>query len=102
SPDICTGIDRFETVLATRKERRRVQFDAGTLVVPTAQRLGNLVVYLLEPESDDGLARWEFFDGAIQIGSPFPVYRVSGSELVIPGRPRAQRSSRSSAPGPRG
>jgi hypothetical protein len=76
SPDICTGIERFETVLTTRKERRRVRFDAGTLVVPTAQRLGNLVVYLLEPESDDGLARWEFFDDAVALGQPFPVYRV--------------------------
>jgi hypothetical protein len=77
SPDICTGIDRFETVLTTRPERRRVHFDPGTLVVPTAQRLGNLVVYLLEPESDDGLARWEFFDAATRLGEPFAVYRVS-------------------------
>ena len=76
SPDICTGIERFETVLATRKERRTVRFESGTLVVLTGQRLGNLVVYLLEPESDDGLARWEFFDPAIRIGEPFPVYRV--------------------------
>ena len=76
SPDICTSIERFETVLTARLERRRVRFPAGTLVVPTAQRLGNLVVYLLEPESDDGLARWEFFDRAIQIGQPFPAYRV--------------------------
>jgi hypothetical protein len=76
SPDICTGIERFETVLSVRQERRRVRFPAGTLFVPTAQRLGNLVVYLLEPESDDGLARWEFFDRHIEIGSPFPAYRL--------------------------
>jgi len=76
SPDICTGIERFETVLSVRKERRSVRFEAGTLVVPTAQRLGNLVVYLLEPESDDGLARWEFFDDHVRIGEPFPVFRV--------------------------
>ncbi len=76
SPDICTGIERFETVLSVRKERRTVHFDTGTLVVPTAQRLGNLAIYLLEPESDDGLARWEFFDSAVEIGEPFPVYRV--------------------------
>lgn len=76
SPDICTGIERFETVLSTRRERRRIRFPRGTLFVPTAQRLGNLVVYLLEPESDDGLARWEFFDRHITLGSPFPAYRL--------------------------
>ena len=76
SPDICTGIERFETVLSTRKERRRVRFAAGTLVVPTAQRLGNLIVYLLEPESDDGLARWEFFDRDLRLSEPFPVHRL--------------------------
>ena len=84
SPDICTGIERFETVLSVRKERRRVRFEGGTLVVPTAQRLGNLVVYLLEPESDDGLARWEFFDEHVQVGGLFPVYRIARSEFRVP------------------
>lgn len=77
SPDICTGVERFETVLTVRKEHRRVSFRSGDLVVFTGQRLGNLIVYLLEPESDDGLARWEFFDRRIQPGEPFPVYRVA-------------------------
>jgi hypothetical protein len=76
SPDICTGIERFETVLSVRKERRTVRFEAGTLFVPTGQRLGNLIVYLLEPEADDGLARWEFFDPSVRVGEPFPVYRL--------------------------
>lgn len=38
------------------------EFPAGTLIVPTAQPLGNLAAYLLEPESDDGLLVWNFFD----------------------------------------
>ena len=88
SPDICTGIERFETVLTTRRERCTTRVPAGTLVVPTAQRLGNLIVYLLEPESDDGLARWEFFDRWLRVGEPFPVYR-----LPRPLRLRTQRSS---------
>ena len=37
-------------------------FPAGTLYIGTAQRLGNLAAYLLEPESDDGLVVWNFFD----------------------------------------
>jgi hypothetical protein len=86
SPDICTGVERFETVLTTRKERRRMRFAPGTVVVPTAQRLGNLVIYLLESESDDGLARWEFFDPAIQLGEPFPAYRLPEPVRLPSGR----------------
>jgi hypothetical protein len=93
SPDICTSIERFETVLSTRKERRTVRFESGTLVVPTGQRLGNLVMYLLEPESDDGLARWEFFDHAIRAGEPFPVYRVPAPAELPTRRPGAATSS---------
>jgi len=77
SPDICTGIERFETVLTVRREIRSVEFAAGTLLVRTGQRLGNLIVYLLEPEADDGLARWEFFDRDTTVGQPFPVYRIA-------------------------
>ena len=95
SPDICTGIERFETVLTVRKERRTIRFDAGTLVVPTGQRLGNLVVYLLEPESDDGLARWEFLDPYVRINDPFPVYRVPSRESRVPGL-RPTRTTRNS------
>jgi len=67
---------RFETVLDVRMERRRVRLDAGTLVVPTAQRAGVLAAYLLEPHSDDGFARWEFLDAHLRVGGEFPVYRA--------------------------
>ncbi|MBN2409709.1 MAG: M14 family metallopeptidase [Candidatus Aminicenantes bacterium] len=38
------------------------EFPAGTIIIPTAQPLGRLAAYLLEPESDDGLLAWNFFD----------------------------------------
>lgn len=98
SPDICTGIERFETVLSVRKERRSVRVEAGALFVSTAQALGNLVVYLLEPESDDGLTRWEFFDDAIKIGQLFPVYRLMGPTGVSTGRPTGLSAGRWKAP----
>jgi hypothetical protein len=44
----------------------------GTFVVPTAQSQGTLAVYLLEPESDDGLATWGF----VPVGEHFPILRV--------------------------
>jgi len=56
-------------------------FGSGTLFVPTGQRLGSLAAYLCEPEMDDGLVAWNFFDRFLvsQWGSRFmtlPVYRV--------------------------
>ncbi len=53
-------------------------FPKGCLLVTTAQRLGNLVAYLLEPESDDGLAVWNFFDRYLtrQWGGGLGVYPV--------------------------
>ena len=37
-------------------------------IVQTAPPLGTLAVFLLEPESDDGLATWNFFDAVIAEG----------------------------------
>lgn len=50
---------------------------AGTYVVRTAQPLGRWISYMLESESDDGFAFWNFFDGSIEVGSPFPVWRLA-------------------------
>jgi hypothetical protein len=56
-------------------------FPAGTWFIPTAQPLGNLAAYLLEPQSDDSMLLWNFFDRYLvpQWGRgyyPYPVYRV--------------------------
>ena len=69
---------RFETVLTVAPERTTREFPAGTLLVPTAQRTGTLLVYLLEPHSDDGFCRWQFLDKLIQVGELYPVHRVVG------------------------
>ena len=57
------------------------EFKKGTIVVRTAQPLGNVIAYLLEPLSDDGLLKWNFFDKYLvpQWGRgyyPYPVYKV--------------------------
>jgi hypothetical protein len=70
-------IDRYE--LAQRKfeghmmaratgrfVKERKKFRKGDVVVDLAQPLGNLAFYLLEPESDDGLVTWNFFDADIE------------------------------------
>jgi hypothetical protein len=56
-------------------ERRRVP--RGAVVVPVAQQLGLLAAYLLEPESDDGLVTWNFFDRTLARGAEFPVLRLA-------------------------
>lgn len=59
----------------------QIDFPAGSLVVRTAQPLGNLAAYLLEPQSNDGLVVWNYFDRYLvpQWGTgynPFPVYKI--------------------------
>ena len=71
-----SGWDRQDVVelrVDPRQETRRVA--AGTLLIKTAQPLGNLVVYLLEPRSEDGLGAWKFFGTSVQAGADFPVLR---------------------------
>jgi hypothetical protein len=58
-----------------------VEFQAGTVVIRTAQPLANLAAYLLEPQSNDGLMTWNFLDRYLVpqwgIGyNPYPVYKV--------------------------
>jgi hypothetical protein len=48
---------------------------AGTYVVPAGQPFGLLAFYLLEPESDDGLA--PFMDAVLAAGREFPVVRIA-------------------------
>jgi hypothetical protein len=57
------------------------EFAAGTLVVRTAQPLANVATYLLEPETDDGLLYWNYWDKYLvpQWGGaylPYPVTKV--------------------------
>lgn len=52
------------------------ELPAGSLVVATNQPLGLIAIYLLEPQSDDGLVTWNFFDNALRSGAAYPVLRV--------------------------
>ena len=48
----------------------------GWFLIRTGQKLGNLAAFLLEPESEDGLAAWNAFDEGLAVGEPFPVRRL--------------------------
>lgn len=65
-----------------------VTFPAGSLFIPTAQPLGSLAAYLLEPESDDGLLVWNFFDRYLvpqwrRIPQICPVHKLLKPELLV-------------------
>lgn len=72
-----------EVKLTVEAEQGRETFPAGSFIVPVHQAKAALVFYLLEPQSDDGLATWNYFDEeldkASKDGSPvhFPVYRLA-------------------------
>jgi hypothetical protein len=53
------------------------QLPAGTYEVRAAQPYGLLAFYLLEPESEDGLMQWSFYDGIVAPHTNFPVTRIT-------------------------
>lgn len=57
-------------------ERGLQTLPAKSFLVSTAQPRGALIVYLLEPESDDGFTTWNLFDNRLQKGARFPVKRI--------------------------
>jgi hypothetical protein len=61
-----------------RTEKRKIE--AGDYLVKTSQKLGSLAAYILEPESADGLATWNFFDSSMEEGKDFPVLRLPPSK----------------------
>jgi hypothetical protein len=49
----------------------------GTYIVRAAQPYGLVAFYVLEPQSEDGLAQWSFFDDVLAAHSDFPIMRVT-------------------------
>lgn len=55
-------------------ERREIGDDM--MIISTSHPLGNLIVYLLEPEAEDCLAAWNVLDSALKAGEEYPVIRI--------------------------
>ncbi len=62
--------------LTVHSERAMMRLRAGDALIPTAQPLGRLAAYLLEPRATDGLAAWNAFDEWLEVGAAFPVHRI--------------------------
>lgn len=75
--------------VVVEKTTETIEVPAGAYYVSTAQSRGNLVAYLMEPETDDNLVTWGFADHLLRVveaqsdGGQAPPSR--------PGQPRAQR-----------
>jgi len=80
-----------EISLKGRWERGLQTLPPKSFIVSTAQPRGALVVYLLEPESDDGFTTWNVFDRDLRKGARFPVTRIF--DLSRRGRGASRRSS---------
>ena len=66
---------KLVAVEATSRQAKQT-VKAGTLVVRCAQLLGTLAAYVLEPEAEDGLCAWNFFDEGLKQGGDYPVLRL--------------------------
>ena len=62
----------------------------GTLLVRTGQPLGTLAAYLLEAQSEDGLAAWNAFDATIAKDRDYPIQRVVSKHGIATGAPRPE------------
>lgn len=82
-----------EVRLRGRWERGPQTLPPKSFIVSTAQPRGVLIVYLLEPESDDGFTTWNLFDSDLKKGGRFPVRRIF--DLSRRGRAAIRRSSAS-------
>jgi hypothetical protein len=80
-----------EVSLQGHWERGLQALPPKSFIVSTAQPRGVLIVYLLEPESDDGFTTWNLFDRDLQKGGRFPVTRIF--DLSRRGRAALRRSS---------
>ncbi len=58
------------------RESRELVIPAGSYLVKTGQPLGRWVSYMLEANSDDGYAFWNFFDSVLKPTELFPVLRL--------------------------
>lgn len=68
--------------LAGSFEAATQDFPAGSFYINMEQPLANLIFYLLEPQSDDGLVTWNFLDkplydlGVLEAPVVFPIFKV--------------------------
>ena len=90
--DKITRVPAFEKhqqrVLQATPQRASRSLKAGTILVRTAQPLGSLAAYILEPQTEDGLVTWNFLDDVIAEGKEYPIVRVPAAAAIKSARLR--------------
>jgi hypothetical protein len=64
-------------------EATPIQAKPGWYLVRTAQPIGILAAYVLEPASEDGVVTWNFLDRELQAAGSYPIVRVR-TALTVP------------------
>jgi dipeptidyl-peptidase-4 len=67
---------RLKTLLAQWRTETAT-LAPGTFIVSTSGPVARLVAYLLEPQSDENLAMWNFLDPGLTAGADYPVMRLN-------------------------
>lgn len=88
SPRQFQGHRELRVVGRWMSEQRELR--PGSYIVPTSQPLGSIIIYLLEPLSDDGLVTWNFYDDAFHSGGAYPVLRVTSDPRPAPRKPKVE------------
>jgi hypothetical protein len=57
----------LKSVTSVEKKTEKIQVPAGWFYVSTAQAKGNLISYILEPETDDNLITWGYTDNVLRV-----------------------------------
>lgn len=73
-----------EMHLSGRWSDTTAQIPGDMLMIPGDQRQAVAALYLLDPESDDGLVTWNVFDSKLARGKAFPVWRISAPADASP------------------
>jgi hypothetical protein len=70
-----------------QKSVETVEVPAGAFYVSTAQSRGNLVAYLMEPETDDNLITWGYTDHLLRASGSAPVRDEEAARPAAPAKP---------------
>ena len=71
-----------------RFERTQQVAEKGDYIIDLAQPLANLIFYILEPQSDDGLLLWNFFDTYFETNGiatqqvVYPIFKYFGEKSI--------------------
>lgn len=77
--------------VSVEKSTETVSVPAGSYYVSTAQSRGNLIAYLMEPETDDNLITWGYADHLLRVTPPVASGGEAGAATFGQRAPRAQR-----------